>query len=94
MTTFDIAYNAKKKQTTKNCIIKIVSINIDRAKIADIIFNSFCFDIVKFQTNSLTSKTLNSSRQNIVVKIKTTVLYIVFKDSRIKISNNSNKLLL
>ncbi len=34
LTIFNIAYNTKKKQTTKNCIIKIVSININRAKIA------------------------------------------------------------
>ncbi len=59
---FNIAYNTKKKQTTKNYIIKIVSINIDRAKIVDIVFNSFCFNIIKFQTSNLTSKILNNSR--------------------------------
>ncbi len=33
LTIFNIVYNAKKKQTTKDCIIEIVSININKAKL-------------------------------------------------------------
>ena len=48
LTILNIAYNIKKKQATKDCVIKIVFIDINRAKITNIVFNSFCFDIVKF----------------------------------------------
>ncbi len=48
LTIFNTIYNAKKKQATKNYIIKIVSINIDKTKIANIVFNSLCFNTIKF----------------------------------------------
>jgi len=47
LTIFNIVYNTKKKQATKNCIIKIVSINIDKAKIANIVFDSFYLNTIK-----------------------------------------------
>ena len=48
LTIFNIVYNTKKKQTIKDYIIKIVSINIDKTKIANIIFNNFYFNTIKF----------------------------------------------
>jgi len=47
LTIFNIVYNAKKKQITKKFIIEIVSINIDRIKIVNIVFNSFCFNTIE-----------------------------------------------
>ncbi len=47
LTTFNIAYNTKKKQATTNYIIKIASIDINKAKIVDIVFNSLCFNTIK-----------------------------------------------
>ncbi len=47
LTIFNIAYNAKKKQATKNCIIEIASININKAKIGNIVFDSFCFNTIE-----------------------------------------------
>jgi len=44
---FNIAYNAKKKKAIKDYIIEIVSINISRTNIANIIFNNFYFNIIK-----------------------------------------------
>jgi len=44
---FNIAYNAKKKIAIKDCVIEIAFIDIDRAKIANIILNSLCFDAIK-----------------------------------------------
>ena len=46
LTTFNIAYNTKKK-ATKNYIIEIVSINISKTKIINIFFNSFSLNIIK-----------------------------------------------
>ncbi len=47
LTILNIAYNIKKKQATKDYIIKIVSINISKTKIANIVFNSLCFNTIK-----------------------------------------------
>ncbi len=47
LTIFNIIYNAKKKQTTKNYIIKIVFIDINKAKIANIVFNNFYLNTIK-----------------------------------------------
>ena len=44
---FNIVYNAKKKRAIKECVIEITFIDIDRAKIANIILNSLCFDAIK-----------------------------------------------
>jgi len=47
LTMFNIAYNAKKKIAIKDCVIEIAFIDIDRAKIANIILNNLCFDAIK-----------------------------------------------
>jgi len=40
LTIFNIVYNTKKKKVIENYIIEIVSIDIDKTKIANIIFNN------------------------------------------------------
>jgi len=64
---------------------------VDRAKIADIFFDSICFNAVETQTSSSTSKTLDSGRQSTAIKIKTTVSQIALKDRRIEIPCSSSK---
>lgn len=62
LTTFNIAYNIKKKRAIEDYIMKIVSININRAKIANIVLNSLCFNAIKIQISNLTSNILNSNK--------------------------------
>jgi len=47
LTIFNIAYNIKKKQITKNYIIEIIFIDINIIKIINIIFNNFYFNAIK-----------------------------------------------
>ncbi len=91
MTAINTAYNAKKKRAIKGRVIEIASIDVGRAKAADIVFDSLCFDAINAQTSSSTGNALYSGRQSTAIQIKATVPHIALKGRRIEVHCSSSK---
>jgi len=91
LTAINTAYNAKKKRAIKGRVIEIASIDVGRAKAADIAFDSLCFDAVNAQTSSPTGNALYSGRQSTAVKIKVAMPHIALKGRRIEVPSCSGE---